>query len=119
MILYHCSVSLWNGVALVWCSMEWYNIWYDILWCVMIWYTMIPCGKNYSAMTLKFQHCYFRTDAFRIHVGEIGDIRSLRIRQDNSKVNPSWFLAAVSDSLILYVCLPFSIETYINKFLFP
>jgi hypothetical protein len=60
---------------------------------------MIPCGKNYSAMTLKFQHCYFRTDAFRIHVGEIGDIRSLRIRQDNSKVNPSWFLAAVSDKL--------------------
>ncbi|CAB4023040.1 Neurogenic locus notch 1 [Paramuricea clavata] len=36
------------------------------------------------------------TDAFRIHVGEIGDIRSLRIRQDNSKVNPSWFLAALS-----------------------
>jgi hypothetical protein len=44
----------------------------------------------------NLKHYVFRTDAFRIHVGEIGDIRSIRIRQDNSKDNPSWFLASVS-----------------------
>ncbi|XP_028410745.1 uncharacterized protein LOC114533429 [Dendronephthya gigantea] len=36
------------------------------------------------------------TDAFRIHVGELGDIRSVRIRQDNSQDSPNWFLAALS-----------------------
>ena len=72
---------------------------YGMLGHGMAWHGMAWHGMAWHVIVYGWQihHFYLlRTDAFRIHVGEIGDIRSVRIRQDNSKVNPSWFLVAVS-----------------------
>ena len=104
MVLYH---SPWYGV--------WYGVWYcmvcgciacavlcALLLCGVVWRGVVLCRivsyrMVYMAANVVNPFYLLRTDAFRIHVGELGDIRSVRIRQDNSKVSPNWFLAAVSE----------------------